>query len=467
MSFRLFHHFRPPSGRRALCGALCAALLLGGCSYNQTGIDSMLKPPKLSDEQNKLYAALEQSVGNSAKSGIRLVYPRKGDFTSAFVKNNLDSESTQETLVFYEVHNSATATMPIRINVLDQQNGEWVSVSDVATVAGASEVEKLYFVNIQQQVYIVVGFNLSNSTDKSLVVYSFEEGMLKEKYSTKCTNFEVIDLNDDKESEIVTITTQKSETDPSGKTVSAELRRLTGHGNAIVLSAAVLDPAVTEYKNIIRGKLGDGRPALYLDGLRGANYYSTEILACYGNEMDNLMYQGADAENLIEQTIRIGGVLPLDLNNDGVVEIPVRVPAPGYEDSEKHQQEYLTQWYIYESGKGKGRLSLSRTTYVAGTLGYIFTLPESWLPSVSVEYVSTDRELFVYEVDGSGGRGSTLLSIKVVDNAGFQKDAADKGYSMLRDHGQILYTYKLGPAAAAFGVTAETVAENFMLHKLQ
>lgn len=458
---------------------LAVALLLSGCSYNQTGIETLLKPPKLSDEQNKIYAALENSVASTAKGNIKLVYPRKGDFTSAFVKYNLDSESTQETIVFYEVANSATATMPIRINVLDQQNGEWVSVSDVATVSGANEVEKVYFISIQQKVYVAVGFNLSGAaTEKALVIYSFEEGMLREKYSAKCTNFEVIDLNDDKEPEVIVIRKDENES----KTVRAELRRITEHGDTILLSSAELDPNVTEYKHIIRGKLKDGRSALYLDGLRGANTYTTEILACRGRQIENLMYKGPEADNLIEKTVRTSGILPIDLDGDGVVEIPVRVAAPGYEEAEKHQQEFLTQWYVYDTevvsidapvpdspamAVEKGILSLAETTYVVGTLGYIFVLPENWLSQVSVEYVSTDRELIFYEFDSIQGRERNVLSIKAVDNANYQKDAVSKGYTLLKDQGQILYTYRLGPGASSVGASAELVQSNFLLHKLQ
>ena len=58
---------------------LCTSLTLSGCAYGQTGIDGMLKPPKLSDQQNEIYAALQASVGKN----ITLKYPRTGDFTSA------------------------------------------------------------------------------------------------------------------------------------------------------------------------------------------------------------------------------------------------------------------------------------------------------------------------------------------------------------------------------------------------
>lgn len=455
-------------GLRLLLAAVAAVIALGGCAYDQTGIDALLKPPKLSDEQSRIYTALEASLGASAKGGIKLVYPRKGSYTSAFVKNNLDGESTAETVVFYEVANSATATIPIRINVLDQQqNGEWISVSDVATVAGASEVEKVSFVSIQQQVYMVAGFNLATTAEKAVVIYCFEEGMLKEKYSAKCANFEVLDLNGDRNPELLLITSQQDESLPNNRLVTAELRRITSHGSALLLSSVLLDPTVTAYRNLVGGKLADGRPALYLDGLRGANYYVTEVLACRGNRLENLMYQGPEGENLVEQTLRAGGVQPMDLNGDGVVEIPVRVLAPGYEDSEMHQQEYLTLWYVYREHAGRGELSLSSTSYAAGTLNYLFILPKSWVDRVSMEYISTDRELVLYEFTPEAGRGQDVLAIRAVDNADYQREAAEKGYSLLKDYGQMMYAYKLGPGAAALGATPDLVQANFILQKLQ
>ncbi len=439
---------------------LTAVFLFTGCSYNQTGIDSLLKPPKLSDEQNKMYNALEAALGSSAKGGIKLKYPRNGDFISAFVKSNLDDESSQEAIVFYEVANSATATMPLHINVLDQQNGEWVSTADITTVAGASEVEKISFITIQQKVYIVAGFNLTSTTDKVVVLYSYEEGMLREKFRISCNNYEVVDLDDNKESEIVAMTSKKSEGE--NKTATAELWRITDTGNAFPLSTAVLDPNVTEYTKIIKGKLRDGRTALYLDGFRGTNLYTTEILTCQGQQILNLMYQGADQENLISSTARNYGASSTDLDGDGVVEIPVRIVAPGYESSEKHQQEYFTQWYVYEN---KG-LTLSRTTYVAGTLGYIFTLPETWLGKVTVQYLSNESELTFYEYKEGGGWGEKLLSVKVVKYANMQKEATEKGYAMLKDYGQIMYVYKIERAGMRMGITAGLVERSFKIYKM-
>ena len=92
--------------RRLAAIILLAVLLLTGCSYTQTGIDSMLKPPKLSEEQNKIYNALVSSVSKT----VKLKYPRSGEFTSAFVVRDMDNEPTQEALVFYESSGSGGTT---------------------------------------------------------------------------------------------------------------------------------------------------------------------------------------------------------------------------------------------------------------------------------------------------------------------------------------------------------------------
>ena len=74
---------------------------------------------KRQDQQNEIYTALQASIGKN----ITLKYPRTGDFTSAFLIANIDEESTQEAIVFYEAADTVNATMTLRINVLDQNDG--------------------------------------------------------------------------------------------------------------------------------------------------------------------------------------------------------------------------------------------------------------------------------------------------------------------------------------------------------
>lgn len=440
-------------GKLACC-LLAASILMSGCSYTQTGIEALLQPPKLSEEQNEIYAALTTD-GNK---NIRLVYPRTGSYTSAFLVHNLDVEPTNEAIVFYSSQSGSGGSTAIRINVMDQRDGVWYSTYDAGSVAGASEVEKVDFFTIGQQEYLTIGYNLTTSTDKVCVLYAFEDGKLSEKQRWNCANYIVYDLNEDRAAEIVTITTRR---DASGSSSSvAELRRITNTGGSQSISTTELDPAVTEYKYITPGKLRDGRSALYLDGLRGTNVYTTEILTCEGQRMVNLIYS-TQGESLIEQTQRPSGSPSVDINEDGVIEIPLRTPAPGYELAGSGQQEFLTEWYCYDMEQ----LELRKTTYAAYSLGYVFTIPEDWLGKVTVSFDSGANVLTLYEY-ANGRIGDSLADIKVVRASEYAQEATQRGYELLYDNGQIMYAYRINSAGKAIKMTAQRIENNFKLYKI-
>lgn len=115
--------------------ALTAALALCGCSG--ASIENLLTAPKLTQEQSKIYQALINSTGSS----VRLKYPRGGEFRSAFVLQNIDDEPGDEALVFYESQSVQSGESALRLKVLDQYDGEWQAVYDLACVG--SEVDSI------------------------------------------------------------------------------------------------------------------------------------------------------------------------------------------------------------------------------------------------------------------------------------------------------------------------------------
>jgi hypothetical protein len=74
----------------------------------------MLTPPKLSGEEEQIYQALQEAAG----SDIRLKYPKSGSYLSAFIIADIDEESGEEAIVFYEKNNLSPAGL--RINILDK-----------------------------------------------------------------------------------------------------------------------------------------------------------------------------------------------------------------------------------------------------------------------------------------------------------------------------------------------------------
>ena len=117
-----------------ICLMLC---MFSGCTFSNAGIEAILKAPKISDEQSQIYQALIDSTGKN----IQLKYPLSGDNRSSFVITNIDSESTNEAIVFYKKVGASTAESNIRINILDQFEGKWRSVYDISEVG--EEVDRV------------------------------------------------------------------------------------------------------------------------------------------------------------------------------------------------------------------------------------------------------------------------------------------------------------------------------------
>ncbi len=77
---------------------LLMLLPLSGCNGNLLTVEGAMQPPRLTEQQNAIYEALKAQVG----SNIQLKYPQTGEYRSAFVFKNIDSEPTNEAIVFYQ-----------------------------------------------------------------------------------------------------------------------------------------------------------------------------------------------------------------------------------------------------------------------------------------------------------------------------------------------------------------------------
>lgn len=430
------------------CIVLAFTVLLGGCSYSQTGIDTLLAPPKLSDQQNQIYTALESVVGKN----INLKYPRQGDFTSAFIINNIDSEPTQEAIVFYE----NTTSSSLRMNVLDQQDDKWISSYEIGIEA--SEIDKVSFVTVNQKIYIIVGYSLISKTEKNVSVYGFSDGIMNEIGSISCAGYEVFDMIGDQAPEIIAFVPSRG--DRAIRTVTAMMYRINPNGTTGIVAQAPMDPDVSAYAAIHKGRLSDGRPALYIDGLKGTNTLCTEIIAMSGTgSMENLMYLPELSENLIDETKRGYGSPSVDLNGDGIYEIPNLRPSPGYERVAPPQKQYFTEWYNYESGE----LILQKTTYVSYSLGYIITVPSEWIDKVKLDFVMGDSELVFYDNRLGDAYDAKLFSIKVIKRPDYENDAQNKNYSLLKDNGQLFYTYKIYDSSSDIVISSANIKNAFSL----
>ena len=409
-----------------LLGAVTAAvMLLSGCTFS-TSIDGLLSPPKLSLEQEQIYDALRRAAGSS----ISLKYPKTGGYLSAFIVSDIDGDGEDEALVFYEKNLLRNEENALRLNVLDQIEGSWRSVYDLA--AGGAEVEEVMISRLgsNSRTNIIVGYSMVNQGERVLSVYDYRQGELTETLNSSYSLADVCDLDRNGENELLIV---------CGQALSQSARAMTyvlSQDGSYYESRVELNEAFTDFANLLYGNTAEGIPCVWLDGITGPSTVQTQVLTLE-NGVLTLLYSDKDSGI---RTVRQSGYLTCDLDGDGVAEIPVNTLFPGYTDATESEQIPMTSWYECRGG----RLMRKCSGYYSPARQFAFVLPRRWERKVTVKQDALAEELVFCRL-GRSLEDSTvpLLRLCVTDNADTAQDRLDNGYILLCSKNGLRYLAQL------------------------
>lgn len=410
---------------KKLClAALCAALLTG-CSLGASA-DTLLSPPKLSEEQSEVYDALIRSVGKD----IRLQYPRAGEHRSAFVFANIDSEPDSEAVVFYERAGETEGGGNVRVNIIDRRGGRWTSVYDHA--GAGTEIDRIIFSELggNGRKSVIIGYTLL-SGEKSVQICGYADGALTTEYSDTYSTMFVSDLERDGKNELILIRPENQVRKASVSSVSKDAES----GAVYETSAVALDETASEFVNIAAGYVGKETPAIFIDGLSGGQL-TTEIIYSVDGQLRNPLYLGESG--LIGQTRRPAGYPCADIDNDGVIEIPTMSLFPGYSEDMTGTKLYSTDWNVFDNYTITKKYS---GFYDIGE-GYCFILPSRWDGVVTVKRDAATGEAVFYKFKTDlQGSDTELMRIAVVPED--ETDAfLDDGYIAIKKNNKTSYLVK-------------------------
>ncbi|MBP0973556.1 MAG: hypothetical protein J5851_06575 [Oscillospiraceae bacterium] len=404
-----------------------AAFCMTGCSIG-INVDTMLTPPKLSAQQEQIYQALRDTTGPD----IRLKYPKKGTYLSAFIVTDIDGDSTEEAIVFYEKNGIAAADTGLRINILDCIDGEWLSICDRS--ADGSEIEKVVISKLgtNDRINIIVGYSTSNQSEKYLSVYSYKDDYLEQTLSHSYALFDVADSGSGAEHpDLILLGAATAADDPA----YAAVYRLGDDDRYHEYRWSFRD-RYTDYTQLIYGKLPDGRVTLYVDAATGTSNLQTEILCLEDGQLNNLLDR---CSYKVEDTVRRAGLACMDIDSDGVPEIPVQVSFPGYEDAADSDKIRQTRWKMMQ----EPRIYTEYYSYYSAGDGYAFLLPEAWRNHVSVMKDVTGSELQFVAYDGAWEDSMpVLLRIYISYEEADTNEHLQSGYCLLHTKGTAAYLAK-------------------------
>ncbi len=394
-------------------------MILSGCTFS-TSIDSLLSPPTLSDEQAQIYQALTDKVGTK----VSLKYPKSGSYLSAFVIADIDEEPTDEAIVFYERNGITADEISLRINILDKRNDKWSSVYD--SPANGTEVEKVIISKIGSSplTNIIVGYNMSQG-DKNVSVYNYSDGILNQNYSDSYSTVDVNDIDNDGLSELIVITGNSA----SG-TAEAKLLKLDENGQYSKYRTSMSENAI-EYSQYLYSDNSEGTKTIIVDSIINTNTIQTEILApvegealeyCLGSEM-------------LSRTVRPSSYASVDIDGDGMVEIPATDIFLGYDEVSETEQITMTNWLVYD----ENRLIRKYSGYYSVNDGYAFMMPEKWYGNVTMKTDPLSEEVIFLKYNGSLDESTEeLMRISVINTVNDSSRTRD-GYRLIHSKGDRQY----------------------------
>ncbi len=432
-----------------LAAAVLAGVSLSACTSFTTDTESLMSPPKLTEEQSLLHSALREVVGED----YHLKYPKaNGDANSAFIFRDLDRDGENEAMVFYSADSAENDT---RMNILKKTDGVWYSVYEVSTaLADVSSVD--FAQTAKDGEAVLIGWEMSSGDE--IGVYRFDGFSMETLYSGKCDAYRVVDLDSDGWDEIAVFTGSSS-----GR---YQARMLYEDAGAIELTNSVrIACLASSFLKVTEGELEKGRKALFLDSQVSEGVYTSEVLVYEADTLSRLIPLSEEDEGggitvvdeiVLEKPLRYSAVLCGDIDGDGLIEVPCAYsgqvseetsPETSGETSEKTSERTSEEQEEVQPESGEanpicymkyagGKFAVCWIGVANARNGWIFAFPEDWIGAVTVEPYSAYNEWRFLAPEEAGGY--EILRIRASD-AGEYQDRFEESYTLVAEGGGTNY----------------------------
>ncbi len=365
--------------------------------------DSLLSPPLYYEE----YEELVETFNLSVKGDAALCIPQKGDYRSAIVVEDIDSDGNQEAIVFYK-KNSDTSICSM--HYFDYVDGRWISFGDFTGYGGAVDSVVISDLDSDKKSEILVLWNTSGAPSGNVLSIYRSDAVtkrIKEISNESCLISSVIDIDGNGKKDIFLIAQNNIQ---GVNQKIAKVMRLSGD-SVVLFGETKLDPNISSYTSVKVEKLSKDSPLrVYVDALKGEQQMITEVIYWDKNKSE-LCVPLLDSTTMTNYlTLRYEPIGCSDINNDGMIDIPVQTNVFGKGDDKitvDTENIYLTEWKNL-TGSGLATVSCSLVNYQDG---YMINLDNSEINTLGIRNYRSQNCWIVYSSEVNGENVNELFSV--------------------------------------------------------
>ena len=434
----------------ALAGSLLLAAALSGCSMPRLTLNSEdlyslpTLPVKYTELNTQLNAILEE--------GAEYAAPTSGANIQAVQLVDLDGDGREEAVAFFR---NASEEKPLKIYIFTAA-GDSYQQTDLIEGSGTGIYSIAYTdLNGDGRVELLVGWTATAEL-RVLEVYALRSDGPEMLVRSDYVKYTTADLDQDQRQELVVL-----HADVEGDSV-ADYYSWQEDGSLASQSSARLSITMAELNQqgrVTQGTLQEEVPALFVTGVTDSTRAVTDILAVRSGELTNIAL--SDLTGLSGEVALFASLYPMDINNDGLTEVPC--PVETYAWGEGGPSYQRVDWYAYDHA---GQSHLVLRTYHNVDDGWYLRLPEAWVDRIWVSRTAaTDETTVTFYLVDSNETTEPFLRITAITGSSRETRAVRSGRFLLSRQSEVIYTGELLEANETweYGLTADEVRESFSL----
>ena len=426
--------------------ALIISTFLNGCSFEFRSIDSLMRPPHSSIE-SELKSSINKLLGNQ----ISYRSPVSGENHSAITIRDINNDGIDEAIVFY-VNNSDTSV--IRMCVLTEQNNSWLLAGDFAgNGSGIYTVEFSDLNSDNDEEVIVTWLLFEDKSQKVLSVYTSSlvkgnltvSACLSEPYNL----MSVADIYSDGNKQLLVAYSNTSRED---KKSTLRLIGIDKNDDVNLINETALDERITSLSALLSDVEPDNdTQRFFVDAMISEGQCITQVFSW--NAISEKFVSLLDNSDNHNTTVRSSELLCRDIDNDGVIEIPLKMTMSESVNSDT-SLGYLLVWYKVS----KNNLIPSEHYVVNVLENYTLYFPQSWKNKVYVKSENAERKWHFVNTDDE-----TLFTISAHLFSDWEENNSE-GSEMIMVRNDTVYCCTITDIGLKAGITVSDISNYFSLN---
>lgn len=419
---------------------LILTLLLSSCSFTSFDTNTLLTAPLMNPGDQEIQKCISDTIGSS----FELVYPKSGSYQMPIIAADITGNGENESVCFYTTGTDKLVSFII----LEKQNGKWKAIG--IKKSQATGVEKVSFCDLNSDgtKEVVIGWQYLAGEENGIEVFSIGvDTEMKTEYTGLYNDF--LSFKDS----LVVISRNTT-----GATASATL--LGKNNNRIeILNTVSLNPSIVSFLKIqsssVKNNNGDNAELIFIDEQLESHTYITELLILSKGSPNKL-----DVINLSTQTSRIRSYTCIDVNDDGVMDIPIEKLLSPYTRNGTEERLSYVDWHSYSGGE----LKYIKSAYTSVNEPFYIELPQSWLEKITIER-NPDSERIIHFYKLNGEQKLPMFSFRIFSQQEYSDSKQSEGWQSIGSANENVYAYRFDgyEFADEFLTTADQISKGLKI----